>query len=168
MPTLKNAPDSLLALACDLIAYEPSSGVMTWRANRYRVVAGQLAGSAHPRGYLTITLAQKRILAHRLAWALHHGTWPERQVDHVNGDRTDNRIANLRLATASQNACNSGARRTNKTGLKGVTRAGNRWRATIMIAGKQHNLGRFDSPEAAHEAYAAGAARLHGVFARAA
>lgn len=168
MPALKNASDDLLALARVLIAYDPSSGAMTWRQNRYRVVAGQNAGSSHSGGYVTVTVDQQRILAHRLAWALHYGQWPELPVDHVNGDRADNRIANLRLATVAQNTCNSRARSTNKVGLKGVSRVGARWRATIVADGKQHHLGRFDTPEAAHQAYVKAARRLHGAFARAA
>lgn len=116
-----------------------------------------------------VMVLRVRILAHRLAWALHFGRWPDQAIDHINGDRTDNRIANLRLATVAENTRNGKRRSTNTSGYKGVSLTENgQWRATIVAGGRQSYLGRFSTAEDAHAAYVKAASRLHGEFARAA
>ena len=89
-------------------------------------------------------------------------------VDHINGDKLDNRRENLRLATRAQNTQNQGRRSTNKSGYKGVCRATNRksWMATITVNRRQKLLGCFSTPEEAHAAYCTAAKELHGEFAR--
>jgi len=106
--------------------------------------------------------------AHRLAWLLTHGEWPKDEVDHINGDRMDNRLSNLREATRSQNSMNIGARRTNKTGFKGVWAYKGRFRSQIALDGKRTSLGTFDTAQEAYSAYCAAVVKLHGEFARAA
>jgi hypothetical protein len=94
------------------------------------------------------------------------GEWPTGLIDHQNGDGTDNRWANLRLATSSLNAANSRRRSDNTSGFKGVSRCrGARWRASIQLNGKFKHLGHFDTPEEAHAVYCAAAANYFGEFA---
>lgn len=90
------------------------------------------------------------------------------QVDHINGNRADNRRSNLRFATASQNQWNRGLQKNNKSGFKGVAihLATGKWQAVIRYKGKAKALGLFDNPEDAHEAYCVEANRLHGEFAK--
>lgn len=92
-----------------------------------------------------------------------YGAWPDGEIDHINGDRKDNRLENLRLATSSENKQNIGLKSNNRSGFTGVSwfAAAKKWRADITIAGKMRHLGRFDTPEAAAEAYAKAKAELH-------
>jgi len=102
-----------------------------------------------------------------VAWLIHFGQWPERQVDHINGDHADNRISNLRLATGTQNQANKGLQRNNTTGFKGVGYRPDRgFFAIIKKDRKSHYLGQFNTAEEAHAAYCAAAKRLFGEFAR--
>lgn len=96
------------------------------------------------------------------------GDWPANLVDHIDMNKSNNAWSNLRDATKSQNGKNSRAKRTNKFGLKGVCKVGNRYQAQIGCDGVKHHLGLFGTPEEAHAAYAAAAKELHGEFARAA
>lgn len=88
-------------------------------------------------------------------------------VDHIDGNRLDNRRANLRVATKSENGRNRGRQRNNTSGFKGVTweKERGKWVAAIMVGGKQAKLGRFDTPEEAYAAYCTAARELHGKFA---
>lgn len=154
-----------VADAAALFEYDPDTGVLSPRP-------GANAGvRRRPDGYwIAWRQKGKRLyLGHRVAWLLHHGAWPVHGIDHINGDKSDNRIANLREATQHQNGGNQRLRRNNTSGFKGVCwdTWTNRWVATIMAHGKHHNLGRFDSPEDAHAAYMTAAVELYGDFARA-
>jgi|SRR5262249_60934945 len=115
------------------------------------------------KGYRRITLDGRQHFGHRLAWLHVHGVWPPDQIDHINGARADNRIANLRPATHQQNASN---RRRGIAGLKGAvfSKRYKRWRAQIMKNGRQHFLGHFASSVEAHAAYCRAAQELHGEF----
>jgi hypothetical protein len=86
-----------------LLKYNPDTGVITWATTSRHVNAGDVAGYVCPRGYRYISVGGKKQSAHRLAWFLSYGVWPEDQVDHINGDKTDNRLVNLRSATKAQN-----------------------------------------------------------------
>jgi citrate synthase len=95
-------------------------------------------GTIH-RGYLIIDISYKKYKAHRLAWLYVHGEWPNDQIDHINGDKVDNRISNLRAATPSQNKQNARkARSDSRSGLIGAIWSSrqNKWRAVIMVEGK--------------------------------
>lgn len=91
---------------------------------------------------------------------------PGMQVDHVNCDTLDNRRSNLRFATNAQNVMNSGVRRDNQSGLKGVGKHKSGWTARITVSGKTTYLGLFRTPEEAHAAYSSAAKIMHGEFAR--
>lgn len=111
----------------------------------------------------------KEYLAHRVLWELVNGQIPSnKEVDHVNGNKSDNRLSNLRLATPFQNRCNAGKRAHNTTGIKGVfwDRAREKWVAYIGVNGIQINLGRHATEGLAAIAYAKAAIRYHGQFAR--
>ena len=143
--------------------YNPLTGIFTWRVKvNSRAKAGAVAGS-QSRGYWVIRVAGKLHGAHRLAWFFVYGEWPK-QIDHINGIQSDNRIANLRLATNAQNAQNSRCR--NRAGFKGVSPKKGKWRATIKHDGRSIQIGTFASPEEAHAAYVAASRRLFGEFAR--
>jgi hypothetical protein len=94
------------------------------------------------------------MLAHRVAWALHYGEWPSDQIDHVNGDKTDNRLENLRIVTAQGNAKNRSLRSDNTSGHVGVywVRETKKWSAQIKVDGRQKTIGSFESLEDAVKA----------------
>lgn len=100
-----------------------------------------------------------KVFAHRAAFAIQTGRWPDRLIDHRNGNKADNRWDNLREATDSQNQANTGPQKNNSVGLKGVTfdKQTGRWRASIMIQGTRRCLGRHDTKEQAKTAYDAAA-----------
>ena len=149
----------------ELLSYEPSSGRFFWLAspnNRIRV--GQEAGALSAEGYLQISVDGRRYSAHRLAWLAHYGRWPDQSIDHIDGDKTNNRINNLRDVCQSQNMQNlRSANRDSRTGILGVTKVGTRWKAQMGVDGKQVFLGLYQTPEEAHTAYVA-AKRLRGVL----
>ncbi len=146
------------------IKYDPDTGDFTWvcPASR-RVSAGQKAGWLNDSGYVLISLGGVKYRAHRLAWRIVYGYWPSDQLDHINGNRADNRIANLREATDAQNRQNTAKRIDNKSGYVGVYYApwANAWRAEIRVAGVRRKLGYFSAPELAHAAYSKAKAELH-------
>lgn len=152
----------------ELVDYDPETGVMRWRVARgNHVSAGDIISSKNTHGYLKAQIDGPRYLVHRLAWLYMYGVWPPISIDHVNGDITDNRIANLRLATAFQQRGNSALRGKNTSGETGVCwRAERRkWRAHIMVAGKQKHLGDFTTKEAAIAARRHAAECAFGEFA---
>lgn len=119
--------------------------------------------AATQHGALVGSLFSRLMLAHRVAFAVHHGRWPEAEVDHINGDRRDNRISNLREASRSDQVRNMPLSRVNKSGRVGVfwiTRL-SRWGASIQVRGVSHWLGYHDSFEAAVAAREA-AEKEHG------
>lgn len=151
----------------NLLNYDPKTGIFTWRvrsSNRLR--AGDKAGSIGKFRYARICIDHRSFSAHRLAWLHYHGEWPKGHLDHINGNCADNRIENLRLATSSQNSWNMKAMKNNATGMKGITRDRGKWKAHICCHYKRYNLGLFNTPEEAHQAYIKAAKKLHKEFAR--
>lgn len=152
-----------------VLHYNPVSGKFTWLARiSIRIMIGAEAGSLTPDGYIEIGVDGISYLAHRLAWFYMTGDWPVGQVDHRDTVRSNTAWENLREATHGQNVQNSGPRKNNKCGFKGVSfiKKIGLWHARIMHERKLYLLGYFDSPEEAHGAYAAKAKALHGEFAR--
>lgn len=108
--------------------------------------AGRPAFSAKASsGYLTGAVFAHSLKAHRVAWAIFYGAWPDGEIDHINHVRDDNRIVNLRAVDRRQNAQNTSLQRNNSSGVTGVSRIKGRWRATIYHNGKRHDLGRYDT-----------------------
>jgi hypothetical protein len=152
--------------ARDLLSYDPTTGLLTWRVKPlYRPIKpGDVAGHVMKRGYLTVTIAGQAYYGHRLCWLIHHGEWPDRELDHVNGVRTDNRIENLRPATRSQNSQNRGATaKRNKSGLLGVAwdEQAQKWQVKLTLNGKVTWVGRYSDKGQAAEAYREAKTRLH-------
>lgn len=124
------------------------NGHLHYNYNSGHMKMGDVAG--YPNRYWLIRTHGKMYLAHRLVWLYHHGRLPE-QLDHINGDKLDNRIENLRPATKQQNEWNKGDFSSNTSGIKGVSwsKQKNKWRAYIWKDRKQINLGLFDDIETA-------------------
>lgn len=119
--------------------------------------------------YWQVCIGGANLLAHRVVYLLATGSDPkEMNIDHINGDGTDNRIENLRLATPAQNSWNRGLNKNNTSGIKGVRfyKATGRWHATIWVKWDSIHLGYFATQEEAAAAYARAAEQLHGEFAR--
>lgn len=152
--------------ASELFSYDPETGALRWRSTvNSRAVAGATAGARNNHGYLKLQFDHRPYTAHRVAWLIMTGEWPDLQVDHINGKRDDNRWANLRLASQVDNSRNQA--RPNKTGFKGVTRKGERYIASIRKGAKVVHLGMFDTAQAAHAAWLDAAKVDHGEFVRA-
>lgn len=147
-----------------LLSYDAVTGIFHWSVDRCNIKAGTKTGCLAANGYLYIRLDKKLHSAHRLAWLHHYGEWPSEQVDHINGDRTDNRISNLRACSNQQNQQNRRkAQSTSSTGVIGVSpgaKAG-RYRAVIKKNRKLIALGTFDSIQDASDAYLSAKRSIH-------
>lgn len=154
-----------------LLDYDPLTGNFCWKVSRRgtAAVVGRKAGCKHSQGYWRIVLDGRMHYAHRLAWAIAHGVWPE-NIDHINGDKSDNRLVNLRVATRSQNMANRPRQTNNTSGFKGVYSVPSRgkWRARFKKDGRVFYLGYFDTAEEAAEAHRIAYAKAFGEYARAA
>lgn len=119
-------------------------------------------------GYRRINVDGVKYYEHRLVWFYMTGEWPKNQIDHIDGDRLNNRFANLREATPCENARNTKIRKHNTSGIMGVVfdKSRNKWKAQITFKGRGICLGRFDDKEAARAAYEGAKAQLHGQFRR--
>lgn len=153
----------------ELLQYDPASGVFRWNvSNRRGVSLGKIAGHAGHHGYCFIRVDRKLYTAHRLAWLHYFGEWPSRDIDHKDGNPSNNCIANLRLASTSQNIANAKKSCTNRSGFRGVSwaRKESKWRAYITKDRKRKHLGYFATADQAAEAYRSAATSLFGEFAR--
>jgi hypothetical protein len=136
----------------ELLHYEPLTGRFTWRVHNSVAIPGERAGGAHGGGYRSIGIDYKKYLEHTLAVLYVTGQWPENDVDHKNGIRSDNRWENLIVATKSENNHNKGLSPRNKTGYAGICKHGNKYRARLEVQGKPIDLGCFSALEDAIEA----------------
>lgn len=138
----------------ELFAYDPLRGEVQRRVTvGYNAKAGDIVGSKHSQGYLTVCVDGEVFLLHRLIWVLVYGTAPGELIDHVNGDKQDNRLENLREVTISQNSANTLGRAWSKTGIPGVqyyphpVRRIKRWAAYIAghtpTRNKRQSLGYY-------------------------
>jgi hypothetical protein len=126
---------------------------LLWADNFHRLAKkGQIAGYIDSSGYRQVRLNGKAVLVHRIIWVMHYDTYPD-QIDHINRDRLDNRLCNLRASNNTLNQHNATKRKDNSSGFQGVGYKNNRWVARITAYGKRHHLGSFRSPEEAHKAY---------------
>jgi hypothetical protein len=138
-----------------VLHYAPDTGVFTWVARSTRTdLIGKEAGSQHSSGYLSISIHNKKRLAHRLAWLYMTGFWPVNHIDHIDGNKTNNSFNNLRDVTRSENLHNvHTAKKNNKVNLLGVSAHQGKWRMQIMINGVRTRVSGFDTPEQAHKAF---------------
>lgn len=151
----------------ELVYYHPQTGAFYWRerplkffkeASHQQVwnkrLAGTLAGCINPRGYWRFCIFGKQYTAHRLAWLYVYGEWPSMALDHINHDKTDNRIENLRQVTAMESSQNIPCSTRNKSGTVGVcwNKAQREWFAYISINRKQVFLGNFKNLDDAIQA----------------
>ncbi len=145
--------------------YNPDTGEFVNKVNRSRNAGkGKLAGYIHPTGYKFIKFKYKAFSAHRLAWLIMTGKWPT-NIDHINGNPSDNRWNNLRECTAAQNAHNSKIRKNNNSGFKGVCwHKSKKWHVRIGINNKRIYIGLFDTKEEAYEAYIKASKQYHGEY----
>ena len=146
-----------------ILNYDANTGHFTWRVKTSRkVVVGKEAGSTKPSGYVSIRINGRGHYAHRIAWCYVYGDWPTDEIDHINGVRGDNRIANLRQATRKQNMENR-VRPVGSSGYRGVVwlEANQKWRASSVHNRKNIYLGLFDTAEEASAMYCDAAAFFH-------
>jgi hypothetical protein len=148
-----------------LMRYEPETGVFVRLAGGTGgAKPGMPCGFQRPNGYIDIKVKGRIYRAHRLAWFYMTGSWPTEQIDHINGQRDDNRWANLRDCSPTVNCQNRiRPRRGSRSGLIGASwcNTKKRWVATIGCDGRIHRLGAFRTAEAAHAEYLKAKRRLH-------
>lgn len=153
-----------------LFHYDAETGIFTRlvTVSGGKSNAGTIAGSRTLQGYLAIKINRKLYSAHRLAWLYTHGEFPTCYIDHVNGEGTDNRLCNIRLATNKLNQANAKKKNTNTSGFRGVYwfKSNSKWRATIMIDRKRVSLGLYTNIEDAAAAYKKAAMHHFGEYAR--
>lgn len=150
-----------------MISYDPLTGEFKWKVYRtFRAVIGGIAGTAHHTGYTRIKILGKQFLAHRLAWLMQYGELPVNEIDHIDQDKSNNRIANLRCGTRSQNEANKAGRKSNLLCRKGVSVAqSGRARAVITVRWETIPLGTYDSIDEAAHAYNKAAIHHFGEYA---
>lgn len=142
----------------ECLTYEGASGKLFWKKRPLAHFAntnacgvwnskhaGTTAGSPNVKRRWSTKIGGELYQNHRLAWALHYGRWPEEQIDHINGNPEDNRIANLRVVTNAENQRNVKQKRNNTSGVTGVSwhTRGRVWCASIRTDGRQKHLGQF-------------------------
>ena len=149
----------------EVLDYNPETGVFIWKIYSGRIKVGYVAGNINKRGYATIGIDGEIYRSHRLAWFYVYGKWPDDQIDHINGQRSDNRICNLRDVTNQVNAQNlkRATRVKTSTNYLGVYKTTNikPWRAQIDIDKKTRHIGYYKTPEEANEAYLKAKRMLH-------
>jgi hypothetical protein len=173
------------ALLRNLLRYEPETGKLVWlarpvemfencmqsaesRAKAWNTRWANVEAFVSPsQGYRYGRIFRQIYPSHRVIWAMQAGFWPDVDIDHINGNRSDNRWSNLRCANRSENLRNKGLCGRNKSGVKGVSwdAKWEKWRATINVNRRQTNLGRFVELADAAAAYRASIA-MHGEFGR--
>lgn len=137
------------------LKYTPEDGKVWWiKHPRRSTENGTEAGNMMQNGYRKLKFCGKQYLTHRVVWLLQHGTWPFGDIDHIDGNPSNNKLDNLRDVSHSVNLQNrKSATKKNKTGFLGVVKRKNKYAAHITKNGKQVYLGLFETPELAHQAY---------------
>ena len=152
--------------------FEYRDGALIWKAKSGktagRIKIGEIAGTIEKNGYIRITIEQKRYRMHQLVFLYHNGYLTKgKEIDHIDGNRTNNRFDNLREVTRQQNSFNR-KYINNTSGIKGISWCNQRkkWVVQIMVDGRNKNLGRYDTLEEAVAVAIAGREKYHGTFAR--
>jgi hypothetical protein len=159
-----------VSLVRKFFSYDRDTGVLTNATRRNnRTPVGAESGYVGVNGYRHVCLNRRSYPAHRIIWVHVYGSIPDgAEIDHINGDKLDNRISNLRLASHAQNGRNAKVRCDNRSGYKGVSwsKKDRVWCAFIHVDGRAKYLGGFPTPEKASSAYREAALLHHGEFAR--
>jgi hypothetical protein len=188
LPDMMKEYELTADFAKKLLAYNPETGEMRWKARspsmfkggagRYSAerccavwnakYAGKLAGTQNDSGYIDIRISRRHHRAHRLAFLIVTGRWPVDEIDHVNLNKADNKWENIREASRDQNLANRPAHRDNSSGFKGVTwhKPSQKWQARLVKDKTTHRLGFFDTAEEAFEAYKFASEKHWGIWAR--
>ena len=159
-------PKLTLARLREVLDYDPATGIFRWKISAGSASPGKIAGSDDGHGYVKIRIDGVAYFAHRLAWLLMTGRWPSRLIDHEDRNGLNNVWTNLRLATYSQNGANTGLRKDNKLGVKGVEAAGDRFVVRFWANGKRHYFGSFNTLSEASSVAATKMAKIQGKFTR--
>jgi len=149
-------PDALK----EVFAYDPETGILSWRKPWGKRPLGARAGTQRPDGYWVVNYKSEMFFVHRVAYAIHHGDITLGHIDHINGDPSDNRIANLRLTTARGNHQNRKAHRAGRLVGSCQVKSTGRWQSNICVDGKIIHLGTFATEAEASAAYAAAQRKL--------
>jgi HNH endonuclease len=175
--TIKPLPDRELVQR--LLRYDAATGEFAWLRRPREMFrneqnfrswntryAGRIAGNISPTGHRMIAIGHTQYRAHRLVWLYMHGETVPEVIDHVDHNKLNNRFTNLRAASKAENGANARRPTNSTTGIKGVAIFKGRFRARVVLHGKEHHLGYFDTMEEAAKARFEAASRLHGAFAR--
>lgn len=153
----------------EILNYDPNSGSFTWsKPTSNRVKVGSFAGSDNGNGYIRVRLDGRKYFHHRLAWLWVNGDIPDgHEIDHIDGNPSHNSIANLRLATRSENERNKRSRPSTLTGARGIERQPNgHFQVRVTVNGKRKSFGTFVDIDCAIARRNEVAGALHGQFAR--
>lgn len=155
--------DALVAKLKESLSYNNETGHLTWTKTQR---AGCTAGSITKKGYLRLEIGGVSVYVHRAVWAITYGQYPKDMIDHINGDKQDNRVENLRLVNNSINQQNvKKARSNSKTGVLGVVKWGkDMFAAHIWTQGGQKHLGKFKTIEEAQMRYLEAKSQLHAGY----
>ncbi len=152
----------------DILNYDIETGIFTWKIKPCKNIAvNTVAGGINNRNYVVIKIKNKTYLAHRLAWLYVYGEIPD-FIDHINGNKSDNKIKNLRECSQQENCFNRKLAINNKCGVKGICfyNKTKKWKAQLNIDGKRKHLGYFDNIEDAKEVLNNARIKHHKEFAR--
>lgn len=149
-----------------LLRYDEKTGLFTWIGTRSGVLGkDSVAGTVDKKGYIRITVLGKEVMAHRLAWLYVHGTWPENQIDHIDENKSNNAITNLRVVTNGENCCRRGPQKNNTSGVKGVTGYEGCWRVRVGAPGEgRKHLGYYKTLKEAEQVAREAREKLHKEF----
>ena len=152
----------------NLFSYDSATGLLYWKSDRAngKVKAGSLASKLQSNsGYLIVSINSSYFFAHRIVWQMFKGNIPE-LIDHIDGNKENNMLSNLREATKQSNSANRNLNSNSSTGYRGVTKIKSRYRATIGFKGTRYDLGMFDTALDAHLTYESKSKELRKDFHR--
>lgn len=142
--------------------YNPDTGTI------FSIKARRNVGTIGGGGYIILIINQRQYKAHRIAWLLHYGEWPQDEIDHIDGNVGNNTLSNLRAVNRAKNAINRKLNKNNTSGYRGVSwyKKHQKWRALIAIDGKWVNLGYYKNLDEAIAVRKAKEQEIFGEFSR--